>query len=89
MSNQNYENVEVIVSDKKPSLFQRVKHSFAVGLASATALALTQGAHAAELDFSGVTSELDGVKTAIVALITILLTIFAIVIAWRTFRRSS
>lgn len=46
-------------------------------------------AMAAELNFTGVTSELDGVKTAIVALITILLTIFAIVIAWRTFRRSA
>lgn len=46
-------------------------------------------ANAAELDFTGASGELAGVQTAILGLIGILVTIFGIVLGWRTFRRSA
>lgn len=59
----------------------------ALVVAGATAMPLA--ANAAELDFSGASAELDGAKTAILGIIGALITIGAIVLGWRTFRRSA
>ena len=59
----------------------------ALVVAGATAMPLA--ANAAELDFSGASAELEGAKTAILGIIGALITIGAIVLGWRTFRRSA
>lgn len=55
----------------------------------AGAAAMPLLANAAELDFTAATGELAGVQTAVLGLIGVLLTIFGIVLGWRTFRRSA
>ncbi len=83
---------QIVEHKGKQTLLTRGKYALATGVATATATFLPAMAHAAgtaELDFSGATAELGGVKTAVVGIIGILLTIFAIVIAWHTFRRSA
>lgn len=91
-----YENVEVMVVESKPTMLQRTKNFFgrakqslAVGFAGASGLVLTQNASAAELDFSGATEELGGVKTTIVAIIGTLVVLVGIGLAWKYFKRTA
>lgn len=88
MNKSTYENVEPIVTQKQ-SFFDRAKTALAVGVAGASGLVLTQNASAAELDFSGATEELGGVKTAILGIIGALVVIIGIGIAWSYFKRTA
>lgn len=62
--------------------------AMAVGAGSAYFLATTS-AHAAELDFTPLSSELDGIKTAVVGVITFAIAMMAIVVGWSMFKRSA
>lgn len=64
------------------------RFAMAVGAGSTYFLATTS-AHAAELDFSGFNSELDGIKTAVVGVITFAIAMMAIVVGWSMFKRSA
>lgn len=71
------------------NFFGRAKQSLAVGVAGASGLVLTQNAVAAELDFSGATEELGGVKTTLVAIIGTLVVLVGIGLAWKYFKRTA
>lgn len=62
--------------------------AMAVGAGSTYFLATTS-AHAAELDFSGFNGELDGIKLAIVGVITFGISMMAVVVGWSMFKRSA
>lgn len=83
-------NKNLPVVYKKRNLFSRIKEASAVGLAGASGLVLASSANAAgQLDFSGATSELDGAKTSIIAVIGALVAVIGIGIAWAYFKRTA
>ena len=68
---------------------RKLANKLAPVAATAAVVFLPAMANAAELDFTAATGELAGVQTAVLGLIGVLLTIFGIVLGWRTFRRSA
>lgn len=93
---QKSNEITVFDETQKPSLWERAKNfggrakeSLALALATVLGLLMTQPALAAELDFSGATAELDGVKTTIIALIGLLVVIWGIGLAWSYFKRTA
>lgn len=83
------ENVQVIEKQKPKSFWGRAKDALFVGAMGASAMGVTL-VHADDgLDFSGTTTQVSGAKTAIVSVISTLLVITGIVLAWSYFRRSA
>lgn len=75
----------VVVEAKKPSKFKTL--ATAVG-AGATAIMLSTPAHAATLDLSGLTTELEGIKTAVVGVFATALLIGVAIVGWRWAKRA-
>lgn len=84
-----HDEQQVSMLGRAKNFFGRAKNALAVGFAGASGLAMTSTASAAELDFSGATEELGGVKTTIVAIIGTLVVLVGIGLAWKYFKRTA
>lgn len=78
------------VQEKRGVLTLRNVSTYGLGATISGALALSPAANAASsLDFTGASGELDGVKTAVVGIIGVLVTLIGIGIAWSYFKRTA
>ncbi|PJF05136.1 hypothetical protein [Acinetobacter seifertii] len=81
---------QLVVQKKRGVLTLRNVSTYGLGATLGGALALSSAANAASsLDFTGASGELDGVKTAVVGIIGVLVTLIGIGIAWSYFKRTA
>ncbi|WP_368560636.1 hypothetical protein [Acinetobacter baumannii] len=80
---------QLAVQEKRGVLTLRNVSTYGLGATIGGALALSPAANAASLDFTGASGELDGVKTAVVGIIGVLVTLIGIGIAWSYFKRTA
>lgn len=77
------------VQEKRGVLTLRNVSNYGLGATIGGALALSPMANAAELDFTGATGEIDGAKVAVVGIISSLVVLIGIGIAWAYFKRTA
>lgn len=81
---------QLAVQEKRGVLTLRNVSTYGLGATIGGALALSPAANASSsLDFTGASGELDGVKTAVVGIIGVLVTLIGIGIAWSYFKRTA
>ncbi|HFX6226723.1 TPA: hypothetical protein ACIFEI_003908 [Acinetobacter nosocomialis] len=81
---------QLAVQEKRGVLTLRNVSTYGLGATIGGALALSSAANAASsLDLTGASGELDGVKTAVVGIIGVLVTLIGIGIAWSYFKRTA
>lgn len=81
------QNKSVILAEtetKKPSKFKTLATAMGTG---AMAMALTTPAHAAILDLSELTTEMESIKTAILGVIAVAVAIGIAIVGWRWAKR--
>lgn len=83
---KNVEYMSEIALSQKPSFWQRTK----TGLAAVVAYGVAAYSNAAAvLDFSGASGEIAGVQTSVVQIISALVVLIGIGIAWAYFKRTA
>lgn len=83
-------NNQLAIQEKRGVLTLRNVKTYGLGAAVAGAMVAAPAANAVPLlDFTAATGELDGVKTSVVAIIGVLVTLIGIGIAWAYFKRTA
>lgn len=80
---------QLVVQEKRGALTLKNVSTYGLGATVAGAMVLAPTANAALLDFSGVTEEIAGVQTSTIALISALVILIGIGIAWSYFKRTA
>ena len=80
---------QLVVQEKRGALTLKNVSTYGLGASVAGAMVLAPTANAALLDFSGVTEEIAGVQTSTIALISALVILIGIGIAWAYFKRTA
>lgn len=83
------EKNQLVVQEKRGVLTLRNVSTYGLGATIGGAMALAPVANAAVLDFDAATEELSGVQIAVVAIISTLVTLIGIGIAWAYFKRTA
>lgn len=87
---KNVEYMSEIALSQKPSFWQRTKTVCKTGLAAVGAYGVAAYSNAAAvLDFSGASGEIAGVQTSVVQIISALVVLIGIGIAWAYFKRTA
>lgn len=84
------EKKQLVVHEKRGVLTLRNVSTYGLGAAVGGAMVLAPSANAAALlDFSGATEELTGVQTSVISIISALVVLVGIGIAWAYFKRTA